>query len=43
MPIVYTAYYMSLFALSLGVLGICFEIRGKEILFGESADMLFSI
>ena len=34
MPIVYTAYYMSLFALSLGVLGICFEIRGKEILFG---------
>lgn len=34
MPIVYTAYYMSLFTLSLGVLGICFEIRGKEILFG---------
>nr|AFN84569.1 hypothetical protein [uncultured bacterium scaffold00090] len=33
MPIVYTAYYTSLFCLSLGVMWTSFQITGKEILF----------
>lgn len=32
-PVTYTAYYMSLFILSLGVMCVCFQIEKKEILF----------
>ncbi len=32
-PLVYTAYYTSLFFLSLGVIKCCFVTRGKDILF----------
>lgn len=32
-PIVYTAYYTSLFALSMGVMYIGFQVTGKELLF----------
>lgn len=32
-PLAYTAYYTSLFLLSLGVIGFCFSARGKDILF----------
>ena len=32
-PVIYTAYYGSLFCLSLGVMRIGFQITGKDILF----------
>lgn len=32
-PVVYTAYYTSLFALSLGVMCVGFQVTGKELLF----------
>ncbi|MGN0252396.1 MAG: GHKL domain-containing protein [Oliverpabstia sp.] len=32
-PIIYTAYYCSLFCLTLAVMRVCFQVKGKDILF----------
>lgn len=32
-PITYTAYYISLFVITLGMMRLCFQVQGKDILF----------